>query len=501
MMELRFEPKPMQYLCRILHETRYQEETMDTIVPDSCPDVERVLCGNAVVMTRSKECRAGAVTISGGIRAGVMYMAEGEKIPRHLDLYMPFTVKAESGQLTEDSRILFCADVKSVDVRMLNSRKLMVRVNLCWTLTAYGTCEQTLYTLEEPPVSLQTYTVEYPMLLPAETAERSFQMTEDISLPGNRPLTGEIYQFVPKLELTERRVAGNKAVFKGIVHLHVLYGSQDSLAAYETELPFSQYCELTDVYDEDDMNLYMTLTGCELEQVSRQEGEGLLLSLHLLAQCVVHRKENVMLVEDAYCLDGELMPKWQEYSFANRLDKQVLSRTVRDSREGDVTDVAAAWVSPDHAQLMRTSSGVEITAPCLVQVLYYDTNGDLQFMSFRSEGKETVNLAENATCHVRTELTGNLVAIPTGNGVELRYPVSMTVESFAENGYRTLCGGEIKQTSERRRERPAVIVRRTRSGETLWDIAKASGTTVEKIRSANHMEQDVTEAGILLIPT
>lgn len=501
-MELRFDPKPMQYLCKVLHETRYQEESMDTIVPDSCPDVNRVLCGNAVVMTRSKECRAGSVTISGGIRAGVMYMAEGEKVPRHLDLYMPFTVRAESGRLTEDSQVLFCADVKSVDVRMLNSRKLMVRVNLCWTLTAYDSCEQTLYTLEEPPVSLQTRMVEYPMLLPAETAERSFQMTEDISLPGNRPLTGEIYQFMPKLELTERRVAGNKAVFKGIVHLHVLYGSEGgSLAVYETELPFSQYCELADVYDEDDVNFYLAMTGCELERVSRQEGEGLLLSLHLLAQCVVHRKHTVRLVEDAYCLDGELIPKWQEYTFANRLDKQVLSRTVRESREGNISDVVEAWACPDHAQTMRTQSGMEITVPCMVQVLYYDTNGDLQFMSFRSEEKETVNLAENATCQVWTELTGNMVAIPTGSGVELRYPVSMTVESFVENGYRTLCGGEIKEMQAHHRERPAVIVRRTRSGETLWDIAKASGTTVEKIRRANHMEQDVTEAGVLLIPT
>lgn len=502
MMELRFDPKPMQYLCKVLQETKYQEETMDTIVPDSCPDVARVLCGSAVVMTRSKECRAGSITVSGGIRAGVMYMAEGEKIPRHLDLYLPFTVRAESHRVTEDCKVLFCADVKSVDVRMLNSRKLMVRVNLRWTLTAYGSCEQTLYTLEEPPVSLQTYEVEYPMLLPAETAERSFQMTEDISLSGNRPLTGEIYQFMPRLELTEQRVAGNKAVFKGLAHLHILYGSEgDTLASHEAELPFSQYCELMDVYDEDDMDLYMTLTGCELERVSRQDGEGLLLSLHLLAQCVVHRRHSVKLVEDAYCLGGELLPKWQEYSFANRLDKQVLSCTVRDSREADVSDIAAAWVSSSHAQVTQTQAGAEIVAPCQVQMLYYDTNGELQFMSFRSEEKQTINLAENAMCCAHIDLPAAPNIIPTGNGVELRYPVSITAESFAENGYKSLCGGEIRENPKSANQRPAVIVRRTRSGETLWDIAKASGTTVDKIRKANRLDSDVTSTGVLLIPT
>lgn len=500
MMELRFDPKTMKYLSQVLHEAKSQEETMETIVPDSYPDVDRILCGNAVVVMRSKECRTGSASVSGGIRANALYMAQGEKLPRCLEVYMPFTVKVDDPGLTESSQVLFSAHARSVDVRMLNSRKIVVRVNLCWQLSAYDTCEQTLYTLEDQPETLQMHTVEYPMLLPVETAERSFQMTEDLTLPASRPLVGAVYQFTPRLEVTEQRLAGNKAVFKGLAHLRMLYGTEgDAMAVHEAEIPFSQYCELADLYEEEELQLQMAITGCELERAMRQEGEGMVLSLHILAQCVVSRRENVCLTEDAYSLDGEFVPQWQECSFTNRLDRQVISRTARDSREGSVSDVVDAWVCADHMQTTRMPGGMEIMAPAMVNVLYRDGEGNLQCMTFRSELTEKVNLAENAGCRAMAE-AGDVTAIPTGSGVELRYPVTMTVESFADRNYRTLCGGEVREMEPRRGARPAVIVRRTRSGETLWDIAKASGTTVDKIRRANHMDAEVTDAGVLLIP-
>lgn len=499
-MELRFDSRTMKYLSRVLQEAKCQEETMETIVPDSFPDVDRVLCGNAVVVMRSKECRTGSAVVSGGIRANALYMAEGEKCPRCLEVYLPFTVKVEDAALTESAQVLFCAHARNVDVRMLNSRKLVIRVNLCWQMTAYDTCQQTLCVPENPPESLQLHTVEYPMLLPVETAERSFQMTEDLSLPARYPLVGSVYQFTPRLEITEQRLAGNKAVFKGLVRLRMLYGTEgDNVAVHETEIPFSQYCELAQVYDEEEMQLQMALTGCEVERAVQPDGEGLVLSLHILAQCVVNRQEIVSLTEDAYSLDGEFVPQWQECAFACRLDRQVFSRMVREGREGSISDVVDAWCCADHPQMTRVSGGMEVTTPVLVSILYRDGQGDLQSMSFRSESTEKINLAENVRCTAMADV-GDVTAISTGSGIELRYPVSTTVESVVDGNYRTLCGGEIRETEQRRVMRPAVIVRRTRSGESLWDIAKASGTTVEKIRRANHMDAEFTDAGVLLIP-
>ena len=47
--------------------------------------------------------------------------------------------------------------------------------------------------------------------------------------------------------------------------------------------------------------------------------------------------------------------------------------------------------------------------------------------------------------------------------------------------------------------RPSLILRRAGEG-SLWDLAKASGSTVSAIRSANGLEEEPLDDRLLLIP-
>ena len=87
-MELGFTSIPLQYLNQVLRSSGCREETMDAIIPDSSPDVERVISVNAVPLMRGKECRAGSVCISGGIRCSVLYAAEGKLTPEDIPVIL-----------------------------------------------------------------------------------------------------------------------------------------------------------------------------------------------------------------------------------------------------------------------------------------------------------------------------------------------------------------------------------------------------------------------------
>lgn len=499
-MELQFAPKTMHYLQCVHYQCGTQEETLELIVPDSFPDAEKTLCSSALVVLRGKECSQTGASANGGVRANVLYMAAEETQPRSLEAYLPFTIKVDVQKLCDDGDVNFAVNVRSVDVRMLNSRKLLLRVNLCWTMSVYGPCKQELYSLDEAPADLQTKTTEYSMMLPAETAECTFQMAEELSLPSNRPLVGSVLRFQPRLEITERRLAGNKAVFKGVAHLHVLYVTEaDEIAAYDTEWPFSQYCELHDIYEEEDVQIHACLAGCECDRTMQQDADGLLVTLHILAQCVVMRRENVCITDDAYSLSGKLVPQWTECTIENCLDQQRMTRMVRENKNANVQEIVDAWAYSDLGKVTKTNDGVEVTLPSTVNLLYRDDAGKLQSMSFRTELKESIAAAENVKCRAYAEVAGEVVAIPSGNSIDLRYPIAVTIESFSDGTYRTLSGGEILEQKENA-ERPAVILRKTSGGEPLWDIAKKNGTTVEKIRSANRVNDDFTEAGVILIP-
>ena len=99
-MELLFETKSADFLREVLYDTISQEETAETIVPDSYPDVERILDSFGSVVLRGKDYRSGSISISGGIHAGVIYAPEDQSAPRVLHVYIPFTVKVEGAGLT-----------------------------------------------------------------------------------------------------------------------------------------------------------------------------------------------------------------------------------------------------------------------------------------------------------------------------------------------------------------------------------------------------------------
>ena len=54
------------------------EETAETIVPDYCPDMARIIDTEGMVFLHGRDFRDGKATLSGTVRVTVLYTPEGE---------------------------------------------------------------------------------------------------------------------------------------------------------------------------------------------------------------------------------------------------------------------------------------------------------------------------------------------------------------------------------------------------------------------------------------
>ena len=70
-MELIFETKTADYLREVFSSVIAQEESGESIVPDSHPDVGQILQTFGTVVLRGKECRNGSIHLSGGVLLAV----------------------------------------------------------------------------------------------------------------------------------------------------------------------------------------------------------------------------------------------------------------------------------------------------------------------------------------------------------------------------------------------------------------------------------------------
>ena len=498
-MELVFQEQRLEILNRILCDTVSQEQTADVIIPDSVPDAERVVDAFGTLLIRAEECSGDSAAVSGTVQAGALVVCEDGSVQR-VEADIPFSVRRDFPKRAEECFMQSNCALRSVDARLLNSRKVLLRICVSCTISVYAPQQCTSYDISEPAPNLQLKRSVLPLRTPAQLGEKSFAINEVLELPNGRQEIGRLLKCLYRTEIEEQRMVGNKAVFKGALTVHALYaGEDDALYTYDWSVPFSQYAELEREMDEGDLRTELTLTSAEAEPDSQFGSRRLIVSVNLLAQCTVFHMQNVSVIEDAFCTDAELTPSWEEWSMTGILDQQELRETATAESEQQAQKIVDAWLLPDEAGMQREADRMNIEMPISCSVLYYDEDGKLQGKTLRLTVRLQTQLAENAQCSVAQVSAGELFCAAGSGGISLRVPVRVSVDSSAEHTIRAVSGGEITPPAEAAQRRPAVLLRLTDREETIWDIAKSCRTSMQLIAAANELSGASVPAGTLLL--
>ena len=75
-MELELNRSELRGYDTVVDTTLFSEETLESIVPDACPDILRILETDGVVCVKSREASEGRAEVRGVIRTTVLYLPE-----------------------------------------------------------------------------------------------------------------------------------------------------------------------------------------------------------------------------------------------------------------------------------------------------------------------------------------------------------------------------------------------------------------------------------------
>ena len=500
-MELEFQQNRIRFLKKALCQVQNQEETLETVIPDSMPDAERILgCwGNPVI--RSREWRSGGMTLSGGVEARVLYDAGEETAPQLLEMYLPFSISWDQDMGEEEGPMIHDCRIRSMDARIVNSRKILVRVNLTAKGEAYNRAEEPISTLPEPPSDLELLRERFSTMLPTEIQEKTFLVDEDLELPGTCPEIERIFRLSVQPELTDQKVLGGKGVFKGFLLLHILYLSREGkLCTWDFDVPVSQFAELERVYDNEE-ELQVTLMLTALELTADEDGRKLRLRCSFIAQCQVMARTEIEVLKDAYSLTRTSAPVLRSLDLPSRLDRQNLRCQGEFSMPIPAGTMIDGVIYPEFPRSVRAEEQIKLEIPFTAAVLYQDEDGKLQARS----GSGTTSCETTLAQHCRAEAQATASGAPQwsqgGGSCILRESMNVTVDSYGQEGSEILCGLDLGEEVKRNPDRPSVILRRPHKDEDLWEMAKTFGSTRGAIEKANHLDgKPLDPDKMLLIP-
>lgn len=497
-MELQFHKKELACLRQVKREVQDQEQTLEVRLEDSMPDIGRVLGAWGQVLLRGKEWHSGSMNLSGGVMVWILYAPEQDGQSQKIEAWLPFQMKWELPHTQRDGKICASCLLRNVDARSISARKLMVRCNVSVLAQALMPDSVDLYTPGELPEDVQIHKNDYRMCFPRETGEKHFYIEDTLTIPANAPAMERLIRWELRPELVDQKVMADKVVFRGSGLVHILYVGQDGqLYSWDGEVPFSQYAELDNTYEQEaTARILPELTSLELEKM---EDGRLQLKAGLTGQYVIYDQQMLELVEDAYSPVREVVPQMEQLELPVVLDSssQTFHGEVTIPLEG-IRPVDVSFL-PEYPDQMRNDAGVELKMNGQFQMLYYDAEGKLDSTDPRWSESWTLSAAQGTAVEPMAAVSGITQAAFSGGNANLRADILVDAVTTSRQGFPMVTGLELADQREHMEKRPSLILRKA-GEDDLWQIAKDSGSTVEQIQMANNLTEAPMADQMLLIP-
>mgnify|MGYP001312066389 CR=1 FL=1 len=188
-------------------QTLTQEETAETIVPDYCPDIARIISAEGVVCLHGGTEQDG---VTGTVRVTVLYTPEGEGGIRTLEFAMPFTVETDGRSLPDCAALLADTEPELLETRMLNPRKVFTHCKLVTRLTGYQRRPLCFCTDAEagPELCIEKKQEQQHAIVLTHIAEKDFTFSEQMDLSPGREGAAEILTSRVNSTVTETKIVG-----------------------------------------------------------------------------------------------------------------------------------------------------------------------------------------------------------------------------------------------------------------------------------------------------
>lgn len=427
----------------------------------------------------------------------VLYAPEDGSSERVMETWIPFQMHWELPENTPEGIIRIRCLPRFVDGRSVSPRKIMVRCGLSAMAEAFTPKTAEVFAPEEVPGDVELLRSTYPVRLPREAGEKTFQMDEDLTLPDSIPQPEQLLYYRMDPAVTDRKVLGNKLVFRGNGNLHILYRGEDGqLYNWDFELPFSQYAQLEGEYGSDgasDIALMPTNLEVELDD----EGH-IRLKAGMVGQYLVTEKQPVTVIEDAYSPGRELGVRTEDLELPVVLDNRRENLYGEQNIPAQANLAADVSFLPDFPRQRRTDNGLEMETPGQFQVLYYGEDGVLRSGTARWEERQSLN-ADRESQVSAIPMPTSPQAITGSGQILAKAEVPIELTSVARQRIPMVTGLELGAQRIPDPNRPTLILRRAGT-DRLWDIAKGTGSSVEAIRRANGLQAEPAPDQMLLIP-
>ena len=476
----------------------------DIIVPDSKPDIARILLLDGDVYMENVDASQDKVHLNGSVRYKILYVSDDPEQPVKSIItnsgfqYSLNIPEARHGMLARAK-----CEIEHIDFEVVNSRKVNVKAILDVSGKVFNQLDQSVATDFEGTEGIQILKSTREVSSYLGCSEAKLPVKELMETPAGKPAIRDILRNDIKITGKECKLSEGKIVAKGDINISTLYIGDDetgSIQNIENEIPFTQFLDLNGIDETSYCNLDYNILASDFQAEEDNDGELRVLKGEITLGITAegYRKKEIEIIEDAYNpgyrLSLEKEPIRMEELAAESKSQFVLKDTIfieNDSPE--IAEVFNIICKPVLSDCIIENDRAEVEGVVSCSILY--TAGDLEQPVICSGQelpfKQQVNISGLRTemeCDLELETENCSYSMVSSREVEVRLSIGITARAIKQVTVDTVTRAiEGPIDDKRGGSQPSLTIYFAQPGDTLWKVAKKYYVTTEEVRKLNNL--------------
>lgn len=492
-MAIKLDKQTMSLNKVVARNTQVTWVEQDILVPDSKPDVMKVVQVEAVPFITNTELVDGSIRLIGEITYYIIYKTmDGDKT-RGISMTYPYTQNINVPEAKQNMLVRVTPSVRNIIYSLPNERKISIKSELVfkYVIGEKGNIELIQAVKEGEDIEAKTsQDVFYNVI---DTRQEIIDAKEDIVLDDTIPKIGEILRVSSNISNTDYKVSYNKILVKGDINIEMLYleaGDNNNVFTYKTKIPFTGMIEFSNIAETSRFDIKYSLRNLE---IVLGENNMITISAEVFADAIMFEEKTVNYVTDFYSTNSNL--KYDKSEVAVIKNKEVITKQVvlKDNigTTEDKNKIVSYTVDTNHLTTKVTGSTLYVDGPLKFNVTFLNSDtGIIDAKSYDMLLNTTVALnkdVEDKNVDVGIMVTNKNVVVQNGT-VEAN--VTLDIIAEIENIDKITIIGEVEEQELNGEEFESMYMYVVKKGDTLWDIAKKYKTTVDKIANTNNITDE-----------
>ena len=272
----------------------------DMIVPDSKPDILNTINTSGSVCIYKKEVIDGKIRLDGNILTYIMYLADGgsDNI-RGINTGLDFSETINIPELEEGMNVDVMPTVKFIECRVINGRKVGIKVTLELSMKIYTSDKIEIITdMNNENIQVLSETMKINSLF-GEGETRAF-VKENISIPSTDNLA-EILSMQICLVDKDIKISYNKVLAKSEVEVKMAYLTEDGrICKTQTRLQLVGFIDLPNIKEENICETSYLIKNVMVKPNSIEE-HTVYIEIEVEISCMVYEEKEIKTIQDMYC--------------------------------------------------------------------------------------------------------------------------------------------------------------------------------------------------------